>query len=71
MVEDVDGITTYDLDVYIGFYKTEDKKTIIIEKTNEHKDGIEYSFEDNLIGCNILYYKIGWNVEWNNPLSSF
>lgn len=58
LVEDVDGITTYDLDVYIGFYKTEDKKAIIEEKTNEHKDGIEYSFEDNLIGCNILYYKI-------------
>lgn len=53
-----DGITTYDMDVYIGFYKTEDKKAIIIEKTNEHKDGIEYSFEDKLIGCNILYYNI-------------
>ena len=58
LVEDVDGITTYDMDVYIGFYKTEDKRAIIIEKTNEHKDGIEYSFEDKLIGCNILYYNI-------------
>jgi hypothetical protein len=58
LVEDVAGITTYDIDVYIGFYKTEDIKSIIIEKTNQHKDGIEYSFEDNLIGCNIDYYNI-------------
>ena len=35
LVEDVAGITTYDIDVYIGFYKTEDIKSIIIEKTNE------------------------------------
>ena len=58
LVEDVDGITTYDMDVYIGFYKTEDIKPIILGKTNEHKYDIEYSFEDNLIGCNILYYNI-------------
>lgn len=58
LVEDVDGITTYDMDVYIGFYKTEDKRAIIIEKTTKHKDGQGYIFEDNLIGCNILYYNI-------------
>jgi hypothetical protein len=58
LVEAVDGITEYDIDVYIGFYKTEDIKPIILGKTNEHKYGIEYSFEDNLIGCNIDYYNI-------------
>ena len=58
LVEEVDGITEYDMDVYIGFYKTEDIRPIILKKTNEHKDGIEYSFEDNLIGCNIDYYNI-------------
>lgn len=52
------GITEYDIDVYIGFYKTEGIREIILEQTNEHKDGIEYSFEDNLIGCNIDYYNI-------------
>ena len=58
LVEEVDGITKYDIDVYIGFYKTEEIKAIILEKTNEHKDGIEYSFEENLIGCNIDHYNI-------------
>tara|TARA_B000000475_G_scaffold146790_1_gene118155 strand:- start:925 stop:3768 length:2844 start_codon:yes stop_codon:yes gene_type:complete len=53
-----DGITEYDIDVYIGFYKTEDIKPIIVEKTNEHKKGQGYIFEDNLIGCNIEYCNI-------------
>jgi hypothetical protein len=53
-----DGITEYTIDVYIGFYKTEDIKSIISEKTNEHKDGEGYIFEHNLIGCNIRYCNI-------------
>lgn len=53
-----DGITEYTIDVYIGFYKTEDIRPIILEKTNKHKAGKGYIFEDNLIGCNILYYNI-------------
>ena len=53
-----DGKIEYTIDVYIGFYKTEDINTIILEKTTKHKDGQGYIFEDNLIGCNILYYKI-------------
>ena len=46
------------MDIYIGFYKNTNKKAIIIKKTNEHKDGIEYSFEENLIECNIGYCNI-------------
>lgn len=53
-----DGKIEYTIDVYIGFYKTEDINTIILEKTTKHKDGQGYIFEDNLIGCNILYYNI-------------
>ena len=53
-----DGITEYTIDVYIGFYKTEDIRPIILEKTNEHKAGQGYIFENNLIGCNIGYYNI-------------
>tara|TARA_B100001758_G_scaffold147531_1_gene127260 strand:+ start:6385 stop:9255 length:2871 start_codon:yes stop_codon:yes gene_type:complete len=57
-VEEVDGITTYTMNVYIGFYKTEDIKLIILEKTDEHKAGKGYDIEYNLIGCNIGYCNI-------------
>lgn len=58
LVEEVDGITTYTMDIYIGFYKTEDIRLIILKKTNEHKAGQGYIFKDNLIGSNIDYYNI-------------
>jgi len=59
LVEEVDGITTYTMDIYIGFYKTEDIKSIILEKTDEHKAEQQgYDIEYNLIGCNIGYCNI-------------
>lgn len=54
-----DGKIEYTIDVYIGFYKTEDSNAIILDKTNEHKDDqLGYNIEGNLIGCNIGYYNI-------------
>jgi len=53
-----DGKDEYDIDVYIGFYKTEDINYKIIEIMNDHKDIIGNNIENSANNCNIGYYNL-------------
>ena len=53
-----DGKDEYNIDVYIGFYKTEEIQYKIREITDKHIDNIANSIETNANNCNIGYYNL-------------
>lgn len=64
-----DGKDEYDIDVYIGFYKTNEINDKIIEITGYHKDNIGNNIGNDADNCNIGYYNL---IESNyNPFENF
>jgi len=63
-----DGKDEYNIDVYIGFYKTAEINQKIVEITNVHKYNIGNNIENNANNCNIGYYNL---IESNyNPFEN-
>jgi len=53
-----DGKDEYDIDVYIGFYKTEEINYKMIEIMNKHIDNIGNNIGNDADNCNIGYYNL-------------
>lgn len=63
-----DGKDEYNIDIYIGFYKTTEIKNKIVEITNVHIDNIGNNIGNDADNCNIGYYNL---IESNyNPFEN-